>query len=896
MASGGGGTQEQTATQITELPDWAKPYAKETLAKTQELTSQPYQTYGGERIAGFTPMQQQAQQAAGAMQVAPQIGAATGMAGTAGLGSLMAGQQYGQMATDPGSMQAYMSPYMQNVVDIQKREAQRQADIAATQRGSQAVKSGAFGGTRAQFADIEANRNLAQQMGDIQAKGSQAAFEQARQAQQFGAELGLRGLGQAGQMASTLGQLGQTQFAQEQGIINLQRDVGKEQQALRQAGYDIGYQDFLRQQQYPYQQLGFMADMIRGVPVGQTAQTIYQQPGASPLSQLLGAGTAAYGAYKTFGAAEGGSVPGYADGGIASFVEGGGIGSLNPVELDTVADKLSDAQIDKSIKPNVVSYANMILQQEKADRANLRGLAAAANQQPQPQMTVVQEDAMERGLPALALADDAVVSAAEGGIIGFRAAGEVPAPRVIPGADAPTGGQVMAKRELDEQARAAIAEAQRTGDRAAVEAVFKKLSEIGYDVAAFLPRMAQGAIENLPKPVLSNTRLGGAFGLASESSPPAGIAALPEAAAATPAQPAVPYKPVSQEDYERMKAGAEQAEGVAPSVAKPTEPAEPAKPAGPALSPASILPPETNYAAVLKPLEDQMKAADKSVMDAAAMPIEIARDNLSALQQQIKDEGVYGEEEMKRLSERSAKLDKDEKQNFGFAIMMAGLTTMGGKDPNAFANIAAGMTAGLTEYKKGADKIYDRRMDIEKAQNDINKYRRLEGRENKRLLLSAQTDLKKAGAGYAKTMSDYYVNKLGMNRDLAVKQAQADADRAMGIYEQRMQTERQVMQGQTQRDVAKIGAEQSANEARLSREEARRTALSKALTTDKTIQSLEEQIAQRTSRLGVIEDKDKKADAQKTIDKLKAQLKEREAKIRSVYKREGFGELVTVPQ
>ena len=442
MASGGGGTQEQTATQITELPEWAKPYAKETLAKTQELTSQPYQTYGGERIAGFTPMQEQAQQAAGAMQVAPQIGAATGIAGTAGLGSLMAGQQYGQMATDPGSMQAYMSPYMQNVVDIQKREAQRQAGIAGTQRGAQAVRAGAFGGSRQAIMEAEAQRNLAQQMGDIQAKGSQAAFEQARQAQQFGAELGLRGLGQAGQMASTLGQLGQTQFGQQQGIINLQRDVGKEQQALRQAGYDIGYQDFLRQQQYPYQQLGFMADMIRGVPVGQTATTIYQQPAASPLSQLLGAGTAAYGAYRAFGSKEGGSVPGYAEGGIASFVEGGGIGSLNPVELDTVADKLSDAQIDKSIKPNVVSYANMILQQEKADRANLRGLAAAANQQPQPQMTVVQEDAMERGLPALALADDAVVSAAEGGIIGFQAAGAVPAPRSIPGG-APLGGQFI---------------------------------------------------------------------------------------------------------------------------------------------------------------------------------------------------------------------------------------------------------------------------------------------------------------------------------------------------------------------------------------------------------------------------------------------------------------------
>lgn len=474
MASGGGGggSQQQTSTQVTELPEWAKPYAKETLAKTQALTEQPYQAYGGERIAGFTPLQQQAQQAAGAMQVAPQIGAATGIAGAAGLGSMFAGQQYGQMATDPGSMQAYMSPYMQNVVDIQKREAQRQADIARTGRAGQAVRAGAFGGSRQAIMENEAERNLAQQMGDIQARGSQTAFEQARQAQQFGAELGLRGLGQAGQMASTLGQLGQTQFGQQQGIIGLQRDVGKEQQALRQAGYDIGYQDFLRQQQYPYQQLGFMADMIRGVPVGQTATTIYQQPAASPLSQLLGAGTAAYGAYRQFGAAEGGSVPGYAEGGIASFVEGGGIGSLNPLELDAVANKLSDAQIDKSIKPNVVSYANMILQQEKADRANLRGLAAAANQQPQPQMTVVEEDAMERGLPALALADDAVVGAAEGGIISFQAAGAVPPPRVIPGG-APLGGQFTdnASRQNEiARLRALLDMAESDAERAQIQA------------------------------------------------------------------------------------------------------------------------------------------------------------------------------------------------------------------------------------------------------------------------------------------------------------------------------------------------------------------------------------------------------------------------------------------
>ena len=481
MASGGGGAPaEQKATQVTELPEWAKPYAKETLAKTQELTSQPYQAYGGERIAGFTPMQQQAQAAAGAMQVAPQVGAATGIAGTAGLGSLMAGQQYGQMATDPGSMQAYMSPYMQNVVDIQKREAQRQADIAGTQRGAQAVKAGAFGGSRQAIMEAEAQRNLAQQMGDIQARGSQAAFEQARQAQQFGAELGLRGLGQAGQMASTLGQLGQTQFAQQQGIIGLQRDVGKEQQALRQAGYDIGYQDFLRQQQYPYQQLGFMADMIRGVPVGQTATTIYQQPAASPLSQLLGAGTAAYGAYRAFGSKEGGSVPGYA--------EGGGISGLNPIEREAALDSMGDRQMQGLMGlADVSQLAKLQVAEKLQQNAQLRKAVqmAQAGQQPQPQTTVAEEALMEMGLGGLDVPDD-MVSAAEGGIISFQAGGA--APRVIPGG-APLGGQFTdnASRQNElARLRALLGMAESDAERAQVQAQIARL-----DPTATAPAAAQ---------------------------------------------------------------------------------------------------------------------------------------------------------------------------------------------------------------------------------------------------------------------------------------------------------------------------------------------------------------------------------------------------------------------
>jgi len=89
-----------------------------------------------------------------------------------------------------GTADQYMNPYMQNVVGVQQREAQRTADIAGTQRGAQAARSGEFGGSRAAIMDAEAARNLATQKGDIQAQGQQAAFQNAQQ--QFNAEQNAR--------------------------------------------------------------------------------------------------------------------------------------------------------------------------------------------------------------------------------------------------------------------------------------------------------------------------------------------------------------------------------------------------------------------------------------------------------------------------------------------------------------------------------------------------------------------------------------------------------------------------------------------------------------------------------------------------------------------------------
>jgi hypothetical protein len=135
----------------------------------------------------------------------------------------------------------YMDPFMQDVVGVQQREAQRQADIAATQRAGQAVKSGAFGGSRAALLDAEAARNLALQKGDILATGRSAAFQNAQQQfnQQQQAALQAQ---QANQGAGlTVGQQNLASQLQTQGLgagQNLQAQL-----ANQGMGFNVGQQN-----------------------------------------------------------------------------------------------------------------------------------------------------------------------------------------------------------------------------------------------------------------------------------------------------------------------------------------------------------------------------------------------------------------------------------------------------------------------------------------------------------------------------------------------------------------------------------------------------------------------------------------------------------------------------
>lgn len=274
---------------------------------------QPYSTNPADYVAGFSPMQQQAFQGAANLQLPGQYGQATGIAGLAGLGALGTaeragglGEQYFQMATNPYAMQSFMSPYMQNVVDVQQQQAQRQADIQNQAMKANMAKLGAFGGGRYAVQQGMAAADLARQKQAIQAQGLQSAFDQAQKAQQFGAGLGLQGLGtslqgygQAGQAAGQLGSLGQQQLAGQTGILGLQSQYGQQQQQQQQNIINQAIQNYQMQQQYPMQQLGQYNQLLQAWAKPVTTQTQYNAP-PSILSQLAGAAAAGTGLYKMF--------------------------------------------------------------------------------------------------------------------------------------------------------------------------------------------------------------------------------------------------------------------------------------------------------------------------------------------------------------------------------------------------------------------------------------------------------------------------------------------------------------------------------------------------------------------------------------------------------------------
>ena len=353
-----------TTTNQNTIPAELMPYATNMLNKAQGLTQQAYQPYStnaGDYVAPFSPLQKTAQTSATNLQTPGQFAPASQMAGMSGLGSMTAGQNYQNQATNPNAVGAYMNPYLQQSLAPQLQLLNQQFGIQQAQQQGAATQAGAFGGSREalQGGLINQNQALAQQQ--MIGQGYNEAFNQAQQAQQFGANLGLQGYGQGIQAAGQLGQLGTGQLAAETGVMNTQNTIGGQQQAQQQQAINQSVLNYQNAQQYPYMQLGFMSDLIRGTPTGNSTQTQYQaQPGmASQIGGLAATGLGAYAALK----ADGGVIKdkGYKSGGIVGYKVGGEIEESMRSKLEDLDKPHLSGIIQENESPEMTELAKEVL-------------------------------------------------------------------------------------------------------------------------------------------------------------------------------------------------------------------------------------------------------------------------------------------------------------------------------------------------------------------------------------------------------------------------------------------------------------------------------------------------------------------------------------------------------
>ena len=299
----------------TAFPAELAPYYKDILSKAQALyedrTAEGYQPYQGPTIAEFTPEQQQA------------------FAGIAGLAGQQApkfaeAEQLTRQAAAPietADIEQFMNPYQQAVVDIEKREAQKQFEqkTLPSIRAAQ-VAQGAFGGTRGTLLEAQTLAEQDRLLADIQARGSQQAFNQAlQQAQAQRAR--------EGQAAAQLATMAPQAFKAQLGELGAVQTVGEEKQRQAQTALNEAYKQFVEERQFPQQSLGQYQAVVQAQPASQMLETVQYAPPPPPLGQqLLGGLGTLVGTYGAFG--------GFSPGGLfgKSAKTGGGISGLPVVK------------------------------------------------------------------------------------------------------------------------------------------------------------------------------------------------------------------------------------------------------------------------------------------------------------------------------------------------------------------------------------------------------------------------------------------------------------------------------------------------------------------------------------------------------------------------------------
>ena len=294
----------QTETIIPTLPDFAKQPTAD-IAKTLEALLGQQLNVPQQQVAGFSPTQTSAMNLAlqGIGSFQPFLQAAQA-AQTAGLGTIGTGAQIAAGADfSPGAARAFMDPYQQAVTQEALKEVDRQAAIAQNQLAGQAVKAGAFGGSRFGIQQSELARNAADLKSrrifeDLsrnfqQAQGAaRAANQQRLQAGQVFGQLGRATSGIGGAMAGLGGQLQQ----QQRQDVNQLLGIGGLQQQQAQREFDVGTANIAAMENAPFQRLSTGAGILQQLLPNLTGSQViapFAQP--NPYAQMAGLVTGASG-------------------------------------------------------------------------------------------------------------------------------------------------------------------------------------------------------------------------------------------------------------------------------------------------------------------------------------------------------------------------------------------------------------------------------------------------------------------------------------------------------------------------------------------------------------------------------------------------------------------------
>tara|TARA_R110000765_G_scaffold37215_13_gene82643 strand:- start:263 stop:1198 length:936 start_codon:yes stop_codon:yes gene_type:complete len=307
----GGAPKNTTSTTTQEPSKFIKPYLSDLYSGAQATSRKKYNPFKGDRIEGFSDDELSAHEGIrGLYDAGPREELGWGLGQTqksTGLANEAAdiGRNIGQF--DQEAFDRYSSPYFENVLDIEKRNARSESANAYENIAAREALQGGYGSMRHGIMDAENMKNSQQNLADIDARGRQQAWENAlsahtadQQAQVAGGELMLQSGDALQQAASQAMDFADTQQAQAMERIAAMEASGMNQREMEQAIKDMAYADFIDKRDWRQNQQSWLASILGGFAVPMSTSQMMSSPGPSGAGQAAGAVAAAAGAYGMY--------------------------------------------------------------------------------------------------------------------------------------------------------------------------------------------------------------------------------------------------------------------------------------------------------------------------------------------------------------------------------------------------------------------------------------------------------------------------------------------------------------------------------------------------------------------------------------------------------------------